>query len=944
MKDRKQTNRYTALVLVMMIIFTAILSRLAYLQIIKYDDNKEQANNKSVRYLSESAPRGNILAKDGSLLATSVQSYVLTFMETEESKKYFFKTMDMVFKMLDEQDEVLQDTFPLKVDPFRFEFNTSDADTLRALELRFKKDRGFDFKVQQKLYPKQKSDLTTEQKRAIDEELLKITPEETFYGLVKDKTDYQIYKLLGYSKEDEKTLLEEKSGKEITEMLKGIYSLETLRKYILVKDAINMQKFSGFKPITLSSNIKRDSSFVFLQKLNDLPGVDVVVQPIREYPYKSLASAVIGYIGTIDGGQKDKYEERGYDVSTDLIGKSGIESAFEDRLKGSKGGNTVKVNKYGRKTEELFRLDPYPGQNIQLSIDKKLQYVAERALEDKMKYLQSNGHRESIDTRNANRGAVIVQDVNTGKILSMVSAPSFDPNLMAVPGRMSNDLVKQYFAPDLKEFGENYIKSRGLKVSVDDIFPLVDKNNPKNTARDDRFDIYPKATYNYATMGAVPPGSTYKPITAAAGLEAGVIDPSTRILDQGVFNKHEEFKNYTGACEIWTKSGGSHGNIDVKQALEVSCNYYFYEVGYRLYKEFGLDGLAQYSWKFGLGKDPKSKTKSTTGIEIAEDTRGQVYNYESFKNLVASMSAHPLVDILESGRSSRGHVFKPLPITKNEEDTKDLAEAKEVVKELVKEEILKDYTSAEVSGLITNFKPKIKDAIKNFISKLPEDKRDQYKESDIDSMIAAITAFIYYDKRGEVTTGAEVFNASIGQGMNSFTPLQLNNAIATLVNGGTRYRTTLIDRITDSNGEVVEETKPEVLENLNLKQTTVDTIKEGMRKVDETGTANSVFQNFPISTGGKTGTATYKENGEQEKVGRAAYGVYVGFAPFDKPEIAVTIIIYDGGHGFFGADVVKAVYEEYFRDEILEKNPNYKFTYNYTLEEPTSTPKETPAE
>ncbi|PPK47965.1 penicillin-binding protein 2 [Clostridium algidicarnis DSM 15099] len=936
MKNKKQINRYTSLTLVMVIIFSGLLSRLAYLQIIKYEDNKEQANNQSVRLLSESAPRGQILSNDGTKLATSVQSYILTFIETEESKKDFFQTMSNVFTMLDENEEELQDTFALKVEPFRLEFNTSDEETIRALEMRFKKDRGFDFNVQNKLYPNQKSELTIEQTKEIDNELLNVTPEEMFYDLVKDK-DYEIYKLLGYTKEEEKVLLKQKSGKEITELLIERYPIEIIRKYIVVKDAIKMQKFSGFKPITLATNIKKDSSFVFLQKLSQLPGVDVGVEPIRFYPYGEFASSVIGYVGSIEGGQKDKYEERGYDVSSDLIGKAGIESAFEDRLKGSKGGNTVKVNNYGRKTDELFKLESVPGQNIQLSLDKNLQNVAEQALEDKMKFLRANMHREyGLNTANATRAAVIVQDVNNGKVLAMVSNPGFNPNDMALPGRISPEIVKKYFAPDLEEFGNQYIKDRGLSVTLDELFPLVDKKNPKDKRRNDPYDIYPKATYNYATMGAVPPGSTYKPFTAAAGLESGVIDVDTKILDQGIFNKHEDLKNYTGACEIYSERGGSHGNIDLQEALAVSCNYYFYEIGYRLYKEFGLDGLAEYSWKFGLGKDPKSKTKSTTGIEIAEDTRGQVYNYESFKNLVSSLSAEPLVEILESGRSSRGNVFKPLPIRKNDEDTKDVAESKEVIKKLVKDELLKDYKLSEVSSLMSKFKPEMTKAINDYISKLPEEEKNQYKDTDIEAMVVSITSFIYYDKRGELTTGAEVINASIGQGMSSFTPLQLNNAIATLVNGGTRYKTTLIDKITDSDGKVLEETKPQVTEELNLKESTVATIKEGMRKVDETGTATSVFRDFPIVTGGKTGTATYRANGEQEKVGRSAYGVYVGFAPFDKPEIAVTVIVYDGGHGYYGADVVKAVYEEYFRDRILAERPNYTFMYDYTLKESKS--------
>lgn len=928
MDKRKNLNRFTSLVVIMIMIFTAILSKLAYLQIVKYEDNKEQANNQSIRQLTEPAPRGNILDKNGSLLATSIQSYVLTFMEAEDSKKQFFTTMDKTFKLLDDTGEKLQDTFQLKIDPFRFEFNTSDADTIKALELRFKKDRGLDFKVQQELYPKQKDELTIEQQKKIDEELLKISPEDTFYALVKDP-DYQLYKLLGYNEEQEKDLLK-KGGKDITDLLLKDHSLEQLRKYMLVKDAIKLQKFSGFKPVTIANNMKRDSAFIFLQKLNELSGIDVTIQPIRSYPYNELASSVIGYIGAIDGGQKDKYEERGYDLSTDFIGKAGIESAFEDRLKGSKGGTTVKVNKYGRKTEELFRLEPYPGQSIQLSIDKNIQYMAEKVLDDEMKYLQSNSHREpGLNTANATRGAVVVEDVNTGKILAMVSTPSFDPNIMAVPGRLTPELRQQYFAPDLKAFGEDYIKRRGLSISLDDLFPLVDKKDPKNTQRKDPYDIYPKPFLNYATMGAVPPGSTFKPLTAVAGLEEGLITPGEVIPEVPIASKYPEFKSYQAG-------GAYHGGVmNLSRALEVSSNYYFYDVGYRLYKNGGLDKLAQYAWKFGLGKDPKSNVRSSTGIEIAENTSGQVYNYESSKRLVAATSVFDFVDFIQNGKyitSNKVYTFKPFPIGINEEDGEGLKQAKEELKKALRDELMKDYEDKDKATLFNNFNEELKGKFQKLVNALPEDEKSQYSKADISSMSAATATYVYFDKRIIITTGANVLDASIGQGMNEFTPLQLTNYIATIVNGGIRYRTSLVNNILDSNGKIIEEVKPEVLENVNMSPSTVSAVKEGMKKVTEEGTAVSVFKDFPIQTGGKTGTATFREKEVQGKVGREDFGVYVGFAPFDKPEIAVTILIYDGGHGFFGANVAKAVYEEYFRDRILQQNPNYKFTYSYKLD------------
>ena len=115
------------------------------------------------------------------------------------------------------------------------------------------------------------------------------------------------------------------SGKEITEkILAQGYTLNQIRDFILIKDAIKMQSFKGYKSVTIASNIKKDTAHIVYQKLNDLPGIDVSLSPIRYYPYDELASSVLGYVSSINSSQQERYELRGYDVSSDLIGKSGI--------------------------------------------------------------------------------------------------------------------------------------------------------------------------------------------------------------------------------------------------------------------------------------------------------------------------------------------------------------------------------------------------------------------------------------------------------------------------------------------------------------------------------------------------------------------------------------------------------------------------------------------
>lgn len=945
MKMKKTFNRYMALILIMVMIFSLIGIRLFYIQVVKADDYMDRANTNSIRQVPEAAPRGKILDKNGEVLATNKQSYNLVYMENDEGKEKFFETFKEVFRLLDEASknhtegnetqDLLLDEFQLQVNPFRFEFNTDDPDTKRALELFFKNERGLNDLVRVELYKNTPSnELTEEQRTKINEKLMEISAEEVFYYLI---VKYDIYKLLNLSKDEEKALFQRKRNGEITnkdigKMVLDKIDLNVVRKYMVVKDAIYLQSFSGYKPVTISANMTKETAFLFEQVKNTLPGIDVSLQPIRYYPNGSLGSNFLGYISKISPTNADRYEERGYDISTDYIGTAGLESAFEDRLRGSKGGTTIRVDKEGRKTEELFKLEPYPGQDLILTIDSKLQAVTERALQERMQALQTTErfHAEAggtMDTGNATRGAAVVLDVKTGGVLAMVSLPGYDPNLFSIPGKLTSAMSKDFFQPDLEAFGQEYIKRMQLDkygTTVEKMFPL-ESSSGNTTLRRDDYDVYPKPFYNYATTALVPPGSTFKPMTSIAALEEGVVKPNEVI--------HDNVHYILGVNGVWA-CHGSHGNVTLGTALQKSCNYYYYEVGHRLYKKNGLDAIAQYAWKFGLGTDPSSKAKASTGLEIAESF-GQTYNNTYNKEQYGFYSRFNIADQLKSGVYQAGSgvaiSFTPIDINTNNEDSDELAKAKADVKAKVKEYIMGDYDINNSYSIYQKLKQDLIPIFQSLINAQPKESREKYKENDAENMAEAISTYITFDIITQITTPGNILNASIGQGTNNFTPVQLANYIATLANGGTRYKVHLVDKFVDASGKVVYESKPEVLDQIEIKPENLDAIKQGMSLVtDEFGTASGSFVNFPIKTAGKTGSATYKENGEQEKVGRTSYGLYVGFAPYDNPEIAVSIVIFDAGHGGYVSDVARAIYEAYFRNE-LKQNPGYQPKFDYTL-------------
>ncbi len=942
-KKKKKISRYTVLNIIMGILFATIVLKLLYIQVYKHAEYKEKADVGSTRFISEKAPRGKIYDSEGNVLATNIQTYTLTYTKPSDDSEDFYETMDEVFQILSDNNEEVQDDLLLKIDSsgkFYFNFKTDDAEAKKALEIRFKRDRGLNEKIEKEIFPDNKEDLTDEQIGEVNNELLKISAEETFYELVKiyglqevinkepvqeegetDK-DYEA-RLDAYNEKME--TYEDKSGKEILdELLEAGYSLGRIRSYIVVKDAIKMSSFQGSRSVDIATNIKKDTAFIIYQKSNDLSGIDVVIEPIRFYPYNNLASAAIGYLSTINSSNEENYELRGYEASTDLIGVAGIEAAFEDQLKGNKGGTTVKVNSKGKVTEELFKLDSYPGNNIHLTINKDVQYAAEQAMKDTMERVMKEGI-----SANATRGSVVAIEVNTGRVIAMVSYPTYDPNIFSIPGRLTDEQYQIYFDPDIESFAKEYMQRTGATGDIDELFPV----NEETGERYDNIDVYPKPFFNYATQGLLPPGSTYKPLTAIAAMMDGVVSPYEFISDpSGTWDKTGQvLRNFQGVA---------NGPTDVRKALEVSSNVFFYEMGYRLWKNNGgeledLDNLAKYSYKFGLGVDPVSDEADnpSTGIQI-EENFGQVYNFKSWKDRIVNAPMFDIVGALKAG-NYHGFSFIPFDIEDNENDTDELKEAKNALKELMKDTLSKIGTDEQVTNS-TEFSASLIPYIKKVMElsdvyKASVEEASTRRNVDLDEEADVISyAIAYYavdNKPAEIKTPGNIVNSAIGQGMNNFTPLQIANYVATLGSGGTRYKITIVDKITSPTGEVIKEFTPEVVDTLDIPESYLQAVKDGMYRVNTSpsnGTAYRSFANFPIKVGGKTGTADFaSDDAVYRKQGRNAYGNYISMAPLDNPQIAIFSTIYDGSRGSEGATIHKAIYEAYFKDELLKMDPNY---------------------
>ena len=310
------------------------------------------------------------------------------------------------------------------------------------------------------------------------------------------------------------------------------------------------------RPFIISDKICENSMLEFEEKNYSFPGISIEYTPVRNYEYGSLASHVLGYVGKISDTEYKTKE--GYSIN-DYIGKTGIESVFEDYLKGKDGIKQTDMSIDGTMTGEYITENAESGANVILSIDANIQQTAEESLEEIIEKIR-NG--EFGRTYNAKSGATVVLDTKTGEVIAMCSFPDFEPQLF-----------------------------------LDGI--SIDKWNEYT-------DSKTSALLNRSIQNIYAPGSVFKMVTAIAGLESGAITKTERITDTGIYY----YGGSSWRCWLYTDYGRGHGSLNVSDAIKHSCNYFFYETS----KRMGIDTLEKYARYFGLG--------SKTGIELPGEEDG----------------------------------------------------------------------------------------------------------------------------------------------------------------------------------------------------------------------------------------------------------------------------------------------------------------------------------
>ncbi len=522
--------------IVVIVISVIFIATLFNLQIVNGENYREQSEKRMLRTKNITAPRGEIYDRNGVILATNKLSYDVELYKVRVSTKEQNDGILRLVEILNENSDKVYSTFPVNDDLNGFNFENTEE------EQKWKKEMKLD------------STLTFDQ--VIDKYIEK-------------------YELQDYS----------------DNRLNQI-------KMVEIKYEANLNGYSLFNSATIAKDISQKSVAKIGEEKYKIYGISIVSVPKRYYPNGNLLSHTIGYVSKISSTEYEKEKEEGYSVNS-VIGKAGIEQSFEKYLRGKDGVIKEETDTLGNVSSQTETTEAKSGDNVTLTIDYRLQKVAEESLLNTINGLQ-NGTLVGKKFSDANAGAVVVLDVDSGEVLASASYPTYDINSLI--GGIS-----------LKDW--NALQNNSLH-------PML----------------------NRVASGTYSPGSTFKMLVGMAGLMNGKITVDEKYYDPGIYPY-----GYHPKCWLYTDRHMTHGWINIEGAIKGSCNCYFYEVGRRI----GISEIVKYAKLFGLGQK--------TGIELSGEVAGTIAGADD-KSEDGLKSPWYLGDTLSAAIGQSGSSYTPIQL------------------------------------------------------------------------------------------------------------------------------------------------------------------------------------------------------------------------------------------------------------------------------------------
>ena len=918
-------SRLMVLIIVFCLTSSVLIGRLFYLQIVRGEEYLENYELQIRRTSEIAATRGNIYDRNGNLLAYNELAYSVTIQDTvptntssEDKNEILNNTLDQVLSIVENNGDSVIDSFGIILDSAG---NYQFAETNETLRLRFIAD------VYGQAYT---DDLTEEQKNQSASGIMHHLCSKR-YGLDDENNDP-----------------------------------EYILKMVNMRYAMGLNSYQQFLSTTLASDVSDETVAAIMENQSKLNGVDIEEESLRRYPDGKYFASIIGYIGPMSQDEYDNLaedEKDKYSLS-DLVGKSGIEQAFDSTLQGVKGKSTFYVDNLGKIIETVSRTDPKAGNDIYLTIDKDLQINAYNLLEEKIAGIVLSKLTNILD-----------YDPSVENDASDIIIPISD----AYHAFIANEVIDMdHFANDEAGTAEKAVYAVFQNSKESTLSGIMSQlESPDSAAYKDLSDEM-KAYMSYIcndvladktgillTSEIDTSDETYiawrtdETISLNAYLNYAIsqnwIDTS-KLGDSAYSSSEEIYQALLTYIEEYLTDDSDFDKLLYEYLIKsgsvtgTQICAIVYEQGVLPMDEDAYNGLLRgtvdsYGWLYDkiqsleitpgqLGLEPGSG-----GLVVTDPNNGDVLACVSYpgydNNRLANTMDSAYYNQLNSGTS------RPFYNRATQEETAPGSTFKMVSATAGLEEGIVDAgTTFSCNGVFSEVQPSPRcwvypnghgslnavGAIENSCNvyfynvgyELGMDSEGNYDSTrGTDRLAKYAEMYGLGEKSGlEIDEAAPHISdeysiqSAIGQGNNNFTVSQLNRYVTAVANRGTVYDLTLIDKVTDSSGSLLRDNEAEVVRTMDdISSSTWDQLHQGMELMVS---SHATFSGLDFSMAGKTGTAQQNEL-------HADHALFVGYAPADSPEISVAVRIVNGYNSGYASEIGRDVSQIYFNPDLKDK-------------------------
>ncbi len=927
------------LVLMYVLLFSTLVGRMFYLQIVKGETYDKEASLQKEKTKTIKSARGKIYDRNGKLLATNEQSYAITIEDSGEltdnpsKNRMILKCIQLIEKNKDSLDL----EFPIilnKKGKFRFDVN-------KAAEMRFKRDI---------FYCKSVDELTTEQEEMTAEEC---------YQYILTSSDPRVEKRNSIHFFDQP---KDSNGNGVIDEEERAaadpeYSVDEALSIMTVRYAMLMNTYSKYEPITISKNVSERTVAAIEENAPDLPGVEVATDMNRVYYDSKYFSHIIGYTGMISAETLDEMKDSGQDyTSTDQIGKIGIEKEYEEELKGKKGSEKLILDSSSRVVSTYKTKDAVAGNDIYLSIDAELQKATYKLAEKEIagiltsKLVDSKSH----GTRGQKAEGILVSIYDVYDAIlqnSIVDVAHFSDEkatdleksvlkkftntkntaIRGIKGQLKYNNKKP--AGDLSEAMDSYL---------DYIFKMLSTNAILNS---DNMDTTDKVYNDYVNDKI----SLSEFLVYA--IKNNWINLQNLDIGEDYYSSEEVFDKICAyiydeitADEEFDKKVYhvmvDRGDISGTEVCLLLFDQKVLKKNQDTYAKLQTGMISPYSFlkskirSLSISPGDLGLTPCACSVVITSVDTGKVlamvsypsYDSNKFANSVdndyfskiSTSSASPLLNRSTHQKTAPGSTFKMVTATAALEEgiidpytlVHDDVQFKKINKPWPKCWSSTSHGSINVSQAIQHscnyffyeMGYRLGNGHNNYVD---NEKGLSRLEKYADKYGLTETSGIELPEADPSFSDSDIVRSAIGQGHHNYTPVQLARYVTTVANGSTCYDLTLIDKIYNTKKAKMKKNTAKVHEELDVSSSTLSAVHLGMTQVVNAGSISSLFQSVPVKVAGKTGTAQITAN-------EPNHAVFVSYAPCDDPEISVTVVIPNGFQSSNAAELASNIYKYYY--------------------------------